>query len=162
MSLQSPFGEGKGQWFFSNILTFFLFRKLRGLGVVSPRTTYTLRGQVKNQMHLILFSASRTQEEQRELGESWRGSQKDGLGWGERLVRALAISPSISITACVQIDPFCVRTLARGGGGSWGEVVSTRQLASMSNHKWHSMTEQSLGWDPGIQNLVLTTLWTAE
>lgn len=33
---------------------------------------------------------------------SWRESQKDGLGLGERLLRVLAISPSISITACVQ------------------------------------------------------------
>lgn len=64
-----------------------------------------------------LSSASRTQEEQRQVRGVLEGSQKEGWGWGERLGRALVISPSLAITVCVQIDPFSAGNLGEMGRG---------------------------------------------
>lgn len=45
------------------------------------------------------------------------GSQKEGWGRGGRLGRALAVSPSLTITVCVQIDPFSAGNLGEMGRG---------------------------------------------
>lgn len=96
-------------------------------------------------MYLTLSSASRTPEEQRQKG-SWRGSQKDGWGPGGSLGRVLAVSPSIAITVCVQIDPFLLGTLGGMGRGGTYRVICVHVKPQMAQPE----AAESMAWIQGI------------
>lgn len=76
------------------------FRELKAPGGANPGATHPLMGQARSKMQLILSLASRTHGEQRELGGSGRGSQKDGWGPGGGLGGVLTVHSFTETTLC--------------------------------------------------------------
>lgn len=79
--------------------------------------------------------ASRTHWEQRESGGSWRG-RRPGPGGA---LEGLSLSALPLKSLCVQFGSFLLGTV----GGWMGRGVFYLEICTTSNHKWHSLRQQS-------------------
>lgn len=149
--LQCPFGEGKGQCVFSNIvLTVLSFQEAQGSWGRPPQDHTHFEG---TREELNVFQASRTQEEHREWGEVLERKPERRFG-PRRETGKLSAFPSQSLFVFKLTLFFSLGTV--GCGARW-DLPSRLYPGQTING-----AARGSGWDPGIRDLVLTTLWTAE